>query len=178
MYNISDLLDLSERKSRHRCPVCDSSDGLSVAPEKGDTGVAHCFACQGSWTGVQMYAALELGTIAEAMQEFGLSDDMSDDLKRSAIRQRQQRRQIAEERRKKAAKEQREYALRQQLRRHMRDRLWGYWSASERHLWQSWWHDTEHDAAKRNGRLDELIRTAHHRARTEEDAVRQLECAL
>ena len=90
MLSILDLLDIDRARGRHPCPICDSSKGLSVAPDKGDSGLAHCFACEGSWTGVQMYAALGMGSIADGMQAFGLSnDDWSAEAKKTAERAKQ-----------------------------------------------------------------------------------------
>ena len=102
MLSILDLLDIDRAQGRHPCPICDSSKGLSVAPDKGDSGLAHCFACGGSWTGVQMYGALGMGSIAEGMEAFGLSDDdWSPEAKKTAQRAKQVHKRRKEQRRKK-----------------------------------------------------------------------------
>jgi len=102
MLSILDLLDIDRARGRHPCLVCDSSKSLSVAPDKGDSGVAHCFACGGSWTGVQMYAALGMGSIAEGMEAFGLSDDdWSADTRKTAERAKEVQKRRKEQRREK-----------------------------------------------------------------------------
>ena len=80
--DVADYLGV-DPQGRHECQLCGSSDGLSIDPEQGDTGSAHCFSCgfgEGSerGTGAQLYAEVEGVTISEALDAFGVeSSDLS-----------------------------------------------------------------------------------------------------
>jgi hypothetical protein len=63
------------RGGRYPCPLCGSSRGLSVSPDEGDTGVAHCFSCQWGGTGAQLYAATHHVEMHEALRAFGVAEE-------------------------------------------------------------------------------------------------------
>lgn len=53
------------------CWVCGSSDALSIDVEEGDTGLVHCFSCQGGWTGAQYMAEVDNIPLHEAIELLG-----------------------------------------------------------------------------------------------------------
>jgi hypothetical protein len=83
---ITDLptyLDRTPQK-RYACPVCDSSDGLSVQPgegrgvgpdaERDAVGYAYCFACGRHWNAVDWLVAFERYDALEAMEALGMEE--------------------------------------------------------------------------------------------------------
>ena len=83
---ITDLptyLDRNPQK-RYACPVCDSSDGLSVQPgegrgvgpdaERDAVGYAYCFACGRHWNAVDWLVAFERYDALGAMEALGMEE--------------------------------------------------------------------------------------------------------
>jgi len=95
-----DLTDLVGEKTgdRYKCPVCSARRGISLEPDSGDTGVAHCFSCGRGWTGAQLYAEVHHVEINEALSAFGIEADPDEvDEARSRHQKRKQEREDEEE---------------------------------------------------------------------------------
>jgi hypothetical protein len=83
---ITDLPTYLERnpQKRYACPVCDSSDGLSVQPgegrgvgpdaERDAVGYAYCFACGRHWNAVDWLVAFERYDALGAMEALGMEE--------------------------------------------------------------------------------------------------------
>jgi len=76
MINLTSDLDRTTPQ-RFRCPWCEARRGFSYEPEKGDSGVYHCFACGAGGNGVHLYAALRNTDLAGALDAFGIDRDDS-----------------------------------------------------------------------------------------------------
>jgi len=65
--------DLEETQSgRYRCPWCDARRGLAFTPDRGDSGVWHCFSCQRAGDGVELYTQVRGTGLADALEAFGI----------------------------------------------------------------------------------------------------------
>jgi len=165
---ILDLVDTDAgRGGRYPCPLCDSSRGLSVSPDKGDTGLAHCFSCGWGGTGAQLYAETHCVEMHEALRAFRVPEETG---AQRRVRKAQRRPQHISEAVSEAQahlleieraklymteEERQEYA---HVCRMMRERL---------HAGQP--------TSAHGGVIDHLVQRAINRARTEEDAVRRAE---
>jgi hypothetical protein len=98
--DILDYLGLEDAAGRHECLLCDSSDGLHVSPEQGDTGTVSCYSCgfpgyDEHGTGAGYYAACEDVPLHQALRAFGIESDAPDSEQeantRSAIQRERQK---------------------------------------------------------------------------------------
>jgi ribosomal protein L37AE/L43A len=64
---------------RYRCPFCSARRGLSFEPEKGDSGVWHCFSCQRGGDGVELYTELRNTDLQDALDAFGIDRGGADE---------------------------------------------------------------------------------------------------
>lgn len=64
-----------DRTAHLPCRACGSSDALSVAPAKGDTGLVKCFSCGYGATGAQYLAAYFDLSMHEALVRLGARED-------------------------------------------------------------------------------------------------------